>query len=198
MTRIEIALDRQWRALCLANYIASSRTNRGENDTRIATNEIPLCHARIADAALTYGRCHFFVLHCCNYNQAFAPIHRYMIPARRFFRRQTALQLLAVLLLLAQTLGLMHGVAHAGQRASQAMSAQGAGDGSGWNDLFGHSAGAACDDWSAAFAPDANPAAGHVDIPAVRIESCDLCTESQPAFVAAPNGFFLARAPPRA
>jgi len=121
-----------------------------------------------------------------------------MIPGRQYFRRQTTLQLLAILLLIAQTLGLMHGVAHAGQRASQAMSAQVSADASSWTDLFGHSAGTGCDDWSAAFAPDANPDVGHVDVPAVLLATCELLFVARTEFSAAPYGLFLARAPPRA
>lgn len=115
----------------------------------------------------------------------------------RHLRRKAALQLLAVLLLFAQTLALMHGVAHAGPRAPQSVSTTTVVDGAVWSDLFGHNAGAGCDDWSAAFAPDANPDAGHVDVPVAPLDAATVIPGSQISFSAAPNGLSLARAPPR-
>ncbi len=114
----------------------------------------------------------------------------------RLLSRKTALHLLAVLLLLAQTLGAMHRVAHAGIATPQQISAAAA-QGNGWNDLFGHDAGAGCDDWNAAFSADANPDTGVPDLAIIAADSSAPVSYFQQYFVNAPEGLSLARAPPR-
>ncbi len=111
--------------------------------------------------------------------------------------RKIALQMLAILVLLAQTLAMTHKVVHAGQFAPQSASVKMAGEGNVWSDLFGHDAGAACDEWNASFALDANPDAGHVDISAVQADDTVVVAPVQTAVSAPRTGLFLARAPPR-
>lgn len=116
----------------------------------------------------------------------------------RILSRKAALHLLAVLLLLAQTLGAMHRVAHAGQGAAPQVAAAAQAHDGVWNDLFGHDAGTSCDDWNAAFASDTNPGSGSPDVAVIAVEAIAPVPVLSHYLPATPHGFSLARAPPRA
>ena len=107
--------------------------------------------------------------------------------------------LLALVVLLAQTLVPAHRAAHpnAGARAASATVASVA-PGSALDLLFGHTSGAACDAFDAAFAHDFNPDTFAPSV--IAFVSTHAAPAAPAAFLAAshPPGLFRARAPPPA
>jgi hypothetical protein len=115
---------------------------------------------------------------------------------RSSFLRFALPLLLAVLVLLTQTLALAHRSAHpnSGQRAAIAALVSG----SALDLLFGHGSGSACDSFDAATGHDINP--GHY-APAVIATSYSNgapLASLAALFAAHPAGLFRARAPPQA
>ena len=106
--------------------------------------------------------------------------------------------LLAILVLLAQTLTFTHRAAHPnnGQRAVVANTANTAG--SALDLLFGHTNGAACDEFDAALGLDINPGQYTPDVVAAVYANAAPAAPAQSSIALHPSGLFLARAPPRA
>ena len=112
--------------------------------------------------------------------------------------RRTFPLLLAVLVLLAQTIALSHRTAHpnTGQRAGLTVAT--VIPGSALDLLFGHTNGAACDDFDAALGLDLNPGQYTPGIVAVADASTAPVLPAASSLASHPPGLFLARAPPRA
>ncbi len=105
--------------------------------------------------------------------------------------------LLAVLVLLAQTIALSHRTAHpnTGQRNIAAVNLV---PGSALDLLFGHASGTACDDFDAALGLDLNPGHYAADVVALVQDAANPAVEPATLHGAHPAGLSLARAPPQA
>ena len=112
--------------------------------------------------------------------------------------RRTFPLLLAVLVLLAQTIALSHRTAHpnSGQRLTGQIAA--VVPGSALDLLFGHTNGAACDDFDAALGLDLNPGQYAPGIVAIADAGTAPVLPAASFLASHPPGLFLARAPPRA
>ena len=118
--------------------------------------------------------------------------------SRSHFLHRTLPLLLAVLVLLAQTLALAHRTAHphTGQRAGLTIAT--VVPGSALDLLFGHANGAACDDFDAALGLDLNPGQYTPGIVAAIYANAAPVAPLSSVVASRPPALFLARAPPHA
>ena len=121
-----------------------------------------------------------------------------VLPTRIKFLRRTLPLLLAILVLLAQTLALSHRTAHPATGLHVPLAMAAATTDSISSSLFGHTDIIACDDFDAALGLDINP--GQFADAAIAQAYADAtpATVSQSSLAQHPPGLFLARAPPRA
>ena len=117
---------------------------------------------------------------------------------RRHFLPRALPLLLAILVLLAQTLALTHREVHPNTGKRDVPTIAAVATGSALDLLFGHTNGAACDDFDAAFGLDINPGQCKPDMVAPDYASAASVALAQSNLLSHPPGLFLARAPPRA
>ena len=121
-----------------------------------------------------------------------------MFATRRHFSRHVLSVLLAFLVLLGQTLALTHRHLHPNNGVREAPAIAPIATTTALDPLFGHTNGAACDAFDAAFGNDINPGYCLPDMAATEYAAVALVAVAQSNLFSHPFGLFLARAPPRA
>ena len=121
-----------------------------------------------------------------------------MFATRRHFSRHVLTLLLAFLVLLGQTLALTHRHLHPSNGVRELPTIAPLATTTALDPLFGHTNGAACDAFDAAFGNDVNPGQCLPDMVAPEYVAVASVAVAQSNLFSHPFGLFLARAPPRA
>ena len=121
-----------------------------------------------------------------------------MFANRRHLLRPVLTVLLAFLVLLAQTLALTHRQLHPNNGKREVPTIAPIATATALDLPFGHTNGAACDAFDAAFGNDVNPGQCLPDMAAPEYAAVALVAVAQSNLFSHPFGLFLARAPPRA